>query len=147
MKIHQLSVFLENKPGCLSAPCRVLADAGINIHTLSLADTKQFGILRLIVRNWAKAKEVLESSGSVVNVAEVLAIEVEDKPGGMAGVLESIERAGLNIEYMYAFTIRRGDKAILVFRFENPEAAIAALAKQGVNVVDSVSLYDLADNA
>ena len=145
MKIHQLSVFLENKPGCLSAPCRVLAEAGINIHTLSLADTKQFGILRLIVRDWQQAKAVLESHGNVVNVAEVLAIEVEDKPGGMAGVLEGIERAGLNIEYMYAFTIRRGDRAILVFRFEDAQQAIDALGKAGINVVDSVALYDLVE--
>ena len=144
MKIHQLSVFLENKPGCLSAPCRVLAEAGINIHTLSLADTKQFGILRLIVRDWKKAKQVLESSGSVVNVAEVLAIEVEDKPGGMAGVLESIERAGLNIEYMYAFTFRSGDKAVLVFRFNDADAAIQVLQDNGINVIGGVELYDRA---
>ncbi len=145
MKIHQLSVFLENKPGCLSAPCRALAEAGINIHTLSLADTKQFGILRLIVRDWQQAKTVLESNGNVVNVAEVLAIEVEDKPGGMASVLEGIERAGLNIEYMYAFTIRRGDRAILVFRFEDAEKAGEALSKAGINVIDSVALYDLVE--
>jgi hypothetical protein len=145
MKIHQLSIFLENKPGGLSKPCRLLAEAGINIHTLSLADTKQFGILRLIVRDWQKAKTVLEAGGSVVNVAEVLAIEVEDKPGGMALVLEGIEQAGLNIEYMYAFTIRRGDRAILVFRFENADAAITALQKAGINVIASVDLYDLVE--
>jgi hypothetical protein len=145
MKIHQLSVFLENKPGNLSHPCRVLADAGINILTLSLADTKQFGILRIIVRDWQKAKQALESAGSVVNVAEVVAIEVEDRPGGMAAVLDGIERAGLNIEYMYAFTIRKGDRAILVFRFENPDNAVAALQNSGVNVVAGVDLYDLVE--
>lgn len=144
MKIHQLSMFLENKPGRLSEPCRLLSDAGINILTLSLADTQQFGILRLIVRDWERAKEVLEQSGCVVNIVEVVATEVEDKPGGLALVLEIIEEVGLNIEYMYAFTFRIGDKAVLVFRFDNPDAAIAALQSKGVNVIGDVELYDRA---
>ena len=144
MKIHQLSMFLENKPGRLSEPCRILADAGINILTLSLADTQQFGILRLIIRDWQQAKEVLEKSGAVVNVTEVVATEVEDAPGGLAHILESIEAAGINIEYMYAFTFRRGDKATLVFRFDNPDAAIEALKGKGVSIINNVELYNLA---
>ena len=135
MKIHQLSVFLENKPGCLSAPCRVLAEAGINIHTLSLADTKQFGILRLIVRDWQKAKEILDAAGFVTNVVEVLAIEVSDDPGGLADVLAAIDRAKINVEYMYAFTEKRDDKAVLIFRFENPDVAVEALKDSQVNLV------------
>lgn len=142
MKIHQLSMFLENKPGRLSEPCRLLAEADINILTLSVADTQQFGILRLIVRDWEKAKEVLEASGCVVNVTEVVATEVEDKPGGLAAVLEIIENAELNIEYMYAFTFRSGDRAVIVFRFDNPDLAIAALQSKGVNVIGGVELYD-----
>ncbi len=130
MKIQQLSLFLENQPGQLRVPCKVLGDAGINILTLSLADTQQFGILRLIVKDWEKAKEVLEGAGIVVNVTEVLAVEVPDRPGGLASVLESFEKAGLSIEYMYAFAAarERGKFATLVFRLEDPERAAAAPA-------------------
>ena len=144
MKIHQLSMFLENKPGRLSEPCRLLAKAGINILTLSVADTQQFGILRLIVRDWEQAKKVLEQSGCVVNVTEVVATEVEDKPGGLAEILGIIENAGLNIEYMYAFTFRSGDKAVIVFRFNNPDLAIQALQRKNINVINGVELYDRA---
>jgi hypothetical protein len=142
MKITQLSVFLENKPGRLSEPCRVLSQAGINILTLSLADTQQFGILRLIVRDWQKARGVLEKAGAVVNVTEVVAIEVHDRPGGLAEVLELIEKANINVEYMYAFTYRREDRAVIVFRFEKPDEAIALLKSKGVNPINSVELYD-----
>ncbi|MCX5771961.1 MAG: ACT domain-containing protein [Candidatus Hydrogenedentes bacterium] len=145
MKIHQLSLFLENKPGRLSEPCRVLADAGINILTLSLADTQQFGIMRLIVRDWTKAKEVLEKAGFVVNITEVVATEVADKPGGLANVLAIMEGGGVNIEYMYAFTVRSGDKAVLVFRFDNPDAAIELLKSKNINVVGGVELYERAE--
>lgn len=146
MKTTQLSVFLENQPGRLSGPCKLLADAGINILTLSLADTQQFGILRLIVRDWQKAKSVLEKAGCVVKVTEVVATEVADRPGGLAEVLEVLEKAGINIDYMYAFTFRREDKAVLVFRFENPDAAVQVLVSKGVNVLKSVELYDLVES-
>jgi hypothetical protein len=142
MKINQLSVFLENKPGQLSETCRALADAGVNILTLSLADTQQFGILRLIVRDPAAAKAVLERAGSVVKMTEVVAIEVDDRPGGMADVLKVMEGGGINIEYMYAFTFRRGDRAVLVFRFDDPDAAVKLLQAKGINVIGSVELYE-----
>jgi len=141
MKLKQLSLFLENLPGRLNTPIRALAEAGINIVTLSLADTQQFGILRLIVRDWEKAKLVLEKAGCVVNVVDVVAIEVPDQPGGLAKVLEAIDQTGANIEYMYAFTFRKGDKAVLVFRFEDADAAIEALQNKGVNVIGGVELY------
>ncbi|HNZ17554.1 MAG TPA: ACT domain-containing protein [Candidatus Hydrogenedentes bacterium] len=141
MKLTQLSLFLENKPAHLKVPCRALADAGISIMTLSLADTEQFGILRLIVRDWQKAKEVLENAGCVVNTTEVVAVEVEDRPGGLADLLDIIEKAGINIEYMYAFTFGRGDRAILVFRFEDPDEAVTKLQAAGVGVVEGISLY------
>ncbi|MCL5269480.1 MAG: amino acid-binding protein [bacterium] len=142
MKIHQLSLFLENKSGQLRIPIRLLADAGIDILTLSLADTQQFGILRLIVEDWEKARQVLEDAGCVVNVTEVVAIEVADRPGGLDIVLAAIEQAGMNVEYMYAFTFGRGDKAIIIFRFEDADAAIEQLRSRGVNVVKGVELYD-----
>jgi len=146
MKIHQLSIFLENKPGRLSEPCKTLAAAGINILTLSLADTQQFGIMRLIVRDWQKAKDVLEKAGSVVKVTEVVATEVADRPGGLAEVLSIIEESSINIEYMYAFTFRNEDRAVLVFRFDNPDGAITLLRAKGVNVLEGVELYNRAES-
>jgi len=145
VKLNQLSVFLENKPGQLGIPCRALAQANVNILTLSLADTQQFGILRLVVRDWEKAKAILEKAGCVVNVTEVVAIEVADRPGGLAEVLEIIETARLNIEYMYAFTFRRGNKAVIVFRFDDPDAAVALMQSKGINVVGNVELYQLVE--
>ena len=142
MKLHQLSVFLENKPGRLSVPTRALADEGINIITLALADTQQFGILRLLVRHWRDAKEALEKAGCVVNVTEVVAVDVPDRPGGLAEVLEVVEKNGINIEYMYAFTGRIGERAVLVFRFEDPDLAIEVLQGAGVEVVERVELFD-----
>lgn len=144
MKIQQISLFLENKPGHLNAICRTLADAQLNIVTLSLADTQQFGIVRLIIEDWKKAKEVLEGAGYVVNVREVVAAAVPDRPGGMAEILDVIGKAGVNIEYMYAFTFRHGQEAVLVFRFDNPDRAIEALKTAGRNVLDSVSLFSKA---
>ena len=144
MKIHQLSVFLENKPGQLRTACDVLAKADINMATLSLADTAQFGILHLIVQDWQKAKTVLEKAGCVVKITEVLAIEVADKPGGLSQILEIVDRAGLNIEYMYAFAEKRGDRALLVFRFSNPDAALQVLKTGGINPVGTLELFSRA---
>ncbi len=145
MKIPQLSLFLENKPGHMVVPCKLLAEAGINIVTLSLADTGQFGILRLIVREWQRAREVLEAAGLVVAVTEVLAIEVLDQPGGLAQLLGIFGQKGINVEYMYAFTARLGNRAVLVFRFEDLDAAIAALTRSGINPVSPIDLYDRLD--
>jgi hypothetical protein len=140
MKIHQLSLFLENSPGKAVEPCRLLARAGVNIRTLTLADTQQFGILRLIVSDWEKGRELLQAAGYVVNETEVVAVEVEDRPGGLAGLLETIEPSGVNIEYMYAFTFGREDRAIMIFRFDRPDVAIEQLRAAGVNVLPDVDL-------
>jgi hypothetical protein len=103
MKLKQLSLFLENRPGQLRAPCEALAAAGIDLLTMSLADTAQFGILRFIVRDPERAMAVLEEAGMVVRVTEVVPVEVENEPGGLAEVLARIEEAGLGVEYMYDF--------------------------------------------
>ena len=145
MKLQQLSVFLENKPGTLSAACRLLGDAKVNIQTFALADTQQFGILRLIVRDAERAKQTLESNGFVVKITDVVAVEVADRPGGLAEVLETIEQTKVNVEYMYAFTIKRNRNGWMVFRFDNPDGAIAALLAKGLNVVDAEKLFDLDD--
>jgi hypothetical protein len=146
MKIKQLSLFLENKPGHLSSACQTLADAGVNILTLSLADTQQFGILRIIVQDWEKAKNVLEKAGNVVSLTEVLATEIEDRPGGLASVLKILEKANVNVEYMYAFTFRNADKAIMFFRFDKPDEAIRVLEGKNVNVLGPVDLFNRAES-
>lgn len=143
MKLGQLSLFVENKPGKLVAPCRALADAGISIVTLSLADTGEFGILRLIVDRCEAARAALVSAGFVVHRTEVIALEVPDRPGGLAQVLAAIDAAGVSIEYMYAFTYGREGSAILVFRFADPDAALLALAQAGLAVVAPVALGQL----
>ena len=140
MKLKQLSLFLENKPGALSRPMRILARAAINILTLSIADTDRFGILRLIVRDWEKAKALLEQEGFVVKVTDMVAVEVTDRPGGLAEILDVLEKAGTNVAFMYAFTEKRKGQAVLVFRFDEPDAAIRVLQKKGINVVDSGDL-------
>ena len=147
MIIHQLSVFVENRPGHLIAPCRLLAEAGINIVALSLAETQNYGILRLIVRDWQKAKEFLEAGGFRATVTEVLAVQVADRPGGLLEVLTPISAAGLNVEYMYAFATKAGDQAVLVFRFEDPHAALEALQGSSVNFLDTVELFSRVDRA
>jgi hypothetical protein len=142
VKLQQLSLFLENKPGQTVQPCKLLACAGVNIRTLCLADTQEFGILRLIVSDWQKGMEVLGDAGYVVNVTEVVAVEVQDRPGGLAEVLDLFEKTDINIEYMYAFTFGRDGKAVLIFRFDNPDAAIGLLQTTGINVVASMEVYN-----
>jgi hypothetical protein len=142
MKIRQLSLFLENRPGQLRVPCKVLGDAGIDILTMSLADTQQFGILRLIVRDWKHARDVLEAAGQVVNVTDLLALDVPDRAGGLASVLEIFEKTGLGVEYMYAFGLReRGKSATLLFRLEDPDAAAGKLTAAGIQLVSAEELF------
>jgi len=138
MKIRQLSLFLENRPGQLRVPCKILGDAGIDVLTMSLADTQQFGILRLVVKDSEAAKKALEAQGVVVNLTELLAVDVPDRPGGLASVLEGFEKAGLSVEYMYPFA--RGPRATLLFRVEDPERAEKALSQHGVQLVPAAEL-------
>lgn len=128
MRIRQISIFLENKPGQLSAVCRALADAGINIATLSLADTADFGIVRMIVDDHVKGCEVLAKAGYAVRETDVVMVTVADRPGGMAELMEKLDRAGVDIEYSYAYALGQGEKAVLVFRFADNAKAEAALA-------------------
>jgi len=141
MKVKQLSLFLENKPGALSRPVKLLAKTKLNILTLSIADTQQFGILRFVVRNWRKAKQVLEQAGFVVKVSDMVAIEVADEPGGLAKILMKLEKTRVNLEYMYGFTLKLEGKGVLAFRFDDPDRAIAALQEKGINPVRPVELF------
>jgi hypothetical protein len=140
MKIQQLSVFVENKPGHIIAPCRLLAEAGIDLRALSLADAQRFGILRVIVSDWQSATQILQQAGFIVKPTEVLAIEVPDRPGGLAEILGLFEGTEINIEYMYAFPFGRGGKAVLIFRFDQPDAASERLQCAGINVLESGDL-------
>jgi hypothetical protein len=135
MKLKQLSVFLENKPGRLREACAILAENQINLITLSLADTEQFGILRLIVSDSETAKAVLQDAGIVAKITEVIAVEVKDEPGGLSSILEVEEKAGISVEYMYAFTIKSGENAVMIFRFDDMDKAISALQQAGFNVL------------
>jgi hypothetical protein len=147
MKLQQLSLFLENKPGNVRQACRMLADNGINIETMALADTEQFGILRILVKNWEHAKEVFEKNGVIVRVSEVVALAVGHRPGGLADILDTLDGAGLNIEYMYGFFQHIGhekqgkDSAIIVFRFDNPDIAIETLQKKDIRVLGAAELF------
>lgn len=142
MKIHQLSVFLENRPGTLRAPCKVLADAGVDLLSLTVADTAEFGILRLLVPDWQRAAQILQAAGFIVKVTEVGAIEVPQRPGGLLTVLEALDEAHQAIEYMYAFAgSAAAGRAVLVFRFADPDAAFAALAKHGINALAPAELF------
>jgi hypothetical protein len=155
MKIQQLSLVLENQPGKLATPVEALAHAGINITTLCLAEYGNVGTLRLIVSDWRRAREVLQAAGFAVDVTEVLALDVADRPGGLASVLRVCAHHKLSIEYMYAFTegatstmdrIIDGpaeQRALLVFRFADPDAAVAALSieKERISVVSSMQLF------
>ena len=141
MKVKQLSLFLENRRGALSRPVRLLARGKFNILTLTLADTQQFGILRFVVRDWQKAKRLLEKNGFVVKVTDMVAIEVSDAPGGLSSILAALEKTHVNLEYMYGFTQKKEHKGLLVFRFDDPDRAIEALQKKNINPVRSLELF------
>lgn len=143
MKVNQLSVFIENKSGRLADVTRTLADAGINIRALSIADTIDYGLLRLIVNDPAAARDALTEAGFTVALTEVLAIEVPDVPGGLANIIEILAQAGINIEYMYAFVGTSGENAIVIFRIEKADEAITILRDRGVRILTGEELHSL----
>ena len=143
MKVEQISIFLENKPGVLEEATRILKDAGINIRTLSLADTTDFGVLRLIVNDVDRASQVLKEQGFRTSRTVVVAVEVPDRPGGLHGILEVLSKNGINVEYLYAFVERSGEHAVIIFRFDAPDKAIEVLQKNGMTVLPGAKLYGL----
>ena len=143
MKVEQISVFLENRPGSITDVTRVLRDAGINIRALSLADTTDFGILRLIVNDVDRAKQALKDSGIAVGGTTVVAVEVPDRPGGLHGILEYLSQSGVNVEYMYAFVERSGENAVMIFRFDATDRAIDLLTQGGFSVLPGQKVYGL----
>lgn len=140
MKVPQVSVFLENRRGRLHEASDCLAKAGVSLITLSLADTADFGVMRFIVADPAKAVEILKDGGFTAIINDVLAIEVPDRPGGLAEILEVLDAGGVNIEYIYAFAQSPGNRAVLVFRFSDTDAAIKVVQQAGVNILRRVDL-------
>lgn len=143
MKVEQISIFIENKSGRLAEVSRILGDAGVNIRALSLADTSDFGILRLIVNDRDKAISTLKGKGFTVSKTEVVAVEVPDQPGGLASILQVLDAEAINVEYMYAFVERCGANAVIIFRFDETDKAISILSAQGFNILQGDRLYGM----
>ena len=137
MKVEQLSIFLENKAGRLAEVTHTIASAKINIRALSLADTSDFGILRLIVDDTEKAKLILKDAGFTVGRTAVVAVEVDDTPGGLDHILQTLTREGINVEYMYAFVQRGGASATLILRFDRTDQALEVLKTHNIPVISS----------
>jgi hypothetical protein len=143
MKLQQLSVFMENRAGRLAEVTRILGDAAVNIRALAVADTSDFGILRLLVDKPEAALEALGEHGLTVRLTDVIAVEIVDRPGGLATILSLLQGSGVNVEYMYAFLERHQENAILVFRFEEPEKAVKALQDANVKVFTAEEISQL----
>jgi len=139
----QISVFLENKKGRLAEVAALIAREGINIRALSLADTADFGVLRLIVNDPEKCFTVLKDGGFVAQQTEVIAVEVPDRPGGLGRILSVFDRHGLNIEYMYAFVEKKSDNAIVIFRIDQPAKAVEVLDSFGISAPSTEILSKL----
>ena len=143
MKIKQLSIFLQNKMGSLSKPLEVLSDADVNIRAMCMADTSEFGILRLVVDNPLKGKEVLEESNFLVKITEIIGVEMNDAPGGLTHVLKVIKDSGIDLEYLYAFTHDKAGKAILLLHADDIDRLITALEKNNITIVSTKEVYNL----
>ena len=139
MKIEQISIFLENKAGRLAEVTDVLAASDINIRALSLADTSDFGILRLIVNDHEKAKATLKEAGFTVGLTSVVAVEVPHKPGGLNAILQLLGQKGVNVEYMYAF-LQKGENAVLIFRFNRVDTALEVLKEANIPILSNAQV-------
>jgi hypothetical protein len=138
--VQQLTVFLENSPGRLARMTRVLGDAGVNMQALMVADTADFGVVRVICDRPGRARDALEDAGFGVTVSDVIAVEIPNRPGGLAAVLEVLDSAGVNVEYAYCFVSPVGNAAIDVFRVEDPARATDALTGAGMRVLTSADV-------
>lgn len=143
MYIKQLSIFVENKSGRLAEITSIIADAGIDIRALSIADTTDFGILRLVVNKPDEAEQVLKKAGLTVSLTNVIAVGIPDRPGGFAETMTAIADKDVGVEYMYAFISRDSDRAYLIMRVVDNEKAIAALQAHNCDILDGNSVYKL----
>ena len=140
MKITQVSVFLENKKGRLLEVCSLLGKYNINIRALNVAESEGFGVLRIVVDKPQEAVDLLKKNSLVANLTDVVAVAVEDKPGGLARVLEVLSKNNINVEYMYGFVEKHSNNALMVFRFDEPEKAARILLDNGIKVVKQAEI-------
>lgn len=140
--VEQLSVFLENSPGRLAQMCRALGDAGVNMRALMVAETGEYGVVRVLCDHPRRARGVLEAAGFAVSLTAVIAVEVPDKPGGLADVVEAFQAEGVNIEYAYCFVEPSGDAAVYIFRVEDPDLAGKVMERSGFGVAGPGVLYE-----
>jgi len=143
MKITQISVFLENRKGRLAEVATMLGKNDVNIRALTIAETDEFGVLRVVVDSPDKALDLLRANHFVATVTEIVAVEVDDRPGGLADILTMLNKNGLNIEYMYGFVEKKTDMAIMVFRFDEPDRALDVLQKNKIKVVGQSEIKTL----
>ncbi|WP_297825725.1 acetolactate synthase [uncultured Methanobrevibacter sp.] len=143
MKIKQLSIFLQNRMGSLSKPLEVLSDADVNIRAMCMADTSEFGILRLVVDNPEKGKEALEENNFLVKLTEIIGVEMNDTPGGLTSVLKVIKDNEIDLEYLYAFSHDKAEKAILLLHADDIDKLISVLTDNDITIVPSKEVYTL----
>ena len=143
MTVEQLSIFVENKPGKLLEALETLGDAGVDLRALSLTDTSDFGILRVIVDNPQNALKTLGDAGFLVKSNNVLAVVIGDKPGGLAAVVRVLSDAGVNIEYTYAFVAHSKDNAYVILRVDDNDAAIKVMAENDISLLTSKEMYSM----
>ncbi len=143
MKIRQVSVFLENRKGRLYEVCSLLGENNISIRALNVAESDDFGILRMVLDKPEDAEGLLREHNFTANFTDIVAVEVEDRPGGLAEILRVLSENDVNVEYMYGFVEKNEDKALLVFRFEKPDEAIACLAENKIRIVGRQDIIGL----
>ena len=143
MKIKQLSIFLQNEIGSLSKPLECLSKNNINIRAMSMADTSEFCILRLVVDNPKKGKEILEENNFLVKTVDIIGVEMNDTPGGLTTVLKTLKNSNINLEYLYAFTHEKEGKAILLLHSDDLDALINAFNENNITIVKSEEVYNL----
>ena len=143
MLIKQISIFVENKPGRLSSITKLLKDNEIDIRALSIADTKDFGILRLIVNKPDLACKILKDADCTVSITNVIAIGIHDQPGGLADAMDCLYASNISVEYMYAFITKSTDQAYVILRVENNDRALEALTENNYTILNEADVYDM----
>ena len=143
MRAEQLSIFLENKAGSIAEVTAILRDAGVNIRALSLADTTDFGVLRMIVNNVNKAEQALKTEGFTVGKTNIIAVNIDDSPGGLNKILDPIYAQDINVEYMYSFANPKQYNAVMVFRFDDTDKAIRILQENSLEIIKGEKVYNL----
>jgi hypothetical protein len=141
MRVEQISVFLENKAGRLAEVTGILSEANVNIRALAVADTSDFGVLRLIVDDNSRAEKALKENGFSVGKTDVVAVEVEDRPGGLHKILDLLNKAKINVEYMYSMVTQRNNNAVMIFRFDNIDEAVKLLEKNSISIINGSKVH------